>query len=266
MSPARAALSGATGSSPSASGSPDRCAASPPGNYAALRFAPGGGASACPGYRSTAVCHTVARTDAQHRLREIMPHCALLPGAAQSSCPGYRSTAVCHTVARTDAQHRLRGIMPHCTLLPGAAQAPARATGPPPSAIPSPGQMRSIASGKLCRTAFCSRGRRKAPARATGPPPSAIPSPGQMRSIASGKLCRTALCSRGRRKRLPGLQVHLRLPYRSPDRCAASPPGNYAALRSAPGGGASACPGYRSTAVCEPVARGRAAIRSPGYF
>ena len=156
--------------------------------------------------------------------------------------------------------------MPHCALLPGAAQAPARATGPPPSAIPSPGQMRSIASGKLCRTAFCSRGRRKAPARATGPPPSAIPSPGQMRSIASGKLCRTALCSRGRRKRLPGLQVHRRLPYRSPDRCAASPPGNYAALRSAPGGGASACPGYRSTAVCEPVARGRAAIRSPGYF
>ncbi|SAQ36695.1 Uncharacterised protein [Klebsiella michiganensis] len=175
MSPARAALSGATGSSPSASGSPDRCAASPPGNYAALRFAPGGGAkllpglqvhrrlpyrspdrcaasppgnyaalhsapgggaSACPGYRSTAVCNTVARTNAQHRLREIMPHCILLPGAAQSACPGYRSTAICHTVARTDAQHRLREIMPHCALLPGAAQAPARATGPPPSAIP----------------------------------------------------------------------------------------------------------------------------------
>ncbi|MDU5616802.1 MAG: hypothetical protein E6054_05690, partial [Klebsiella michiganensis] len=69
---------------------------------------PGAAQSACPGYRSTAVCHTVARTDAQHRLREIMPHCALLPGAAQSACPGYRSTAVCHTVARTDAQHRLR--------------------------------------------------------------------------------------------------------------------------------------------------------------
>ncbi|PLM44692.1 hypothetical protein CWM85_37055, partial [Klebsiella michiganensis] len=58
--------------------------------------------------------------------------------------------------------------------------------------------------------------------------------------------CRTVLCSRGRRKRLPGLQVHCRLPYRRPDRCAASPPGNYDALRSAPGGGASACPGYRS--------------------
>ena len=157
--------------------SPDRCAASPPGNYAALHSAPGGGASACPGYRSTAVCHPVARTDAQHRLRGIMPNCALLPGAAQ------------------------------------------------------------------------------APARATGPPPPAIPSPGQMRSIASGELCRTALCSRGRRKRLPGLQVHRRLPYRRPDRCAASPPGNYAELRSAPGGGASACPGYRSTAVCHTVAR-----------
>ena len=179
MSPARAALSGATGSPPSpipspgqmrsiASGElcrtalcsrgrrkrlpglqvhrrlpyrrPDKCAASPPGNYAALRSAPGGGASACPGYRSTAVCHTVARTNAQHRLRGIMPHCALLPGAAQSACPGYRSTAVCHTVARTDAQHRLREIMPHCALLPEAAQAPARATGPPPSANPSPGE------------------------------------------------------------------------------------------------------------------------------
>ena len=89
--------------------SPDRCAASPPGNYAALRSAPGGGASACPGYRSTAVCHTVARTDAQHRLREIMPHCTLLPGAAQSACPGYRSTAVCEPVARGRAAIRSPG-------------------------------------------------------------------------------------------------------------------------------------------------------------
>ncbi len=177
---------------------------------------PGAAQSACPGYRSTAVCHTVARTNAQHRLREIMPHRALLPGAAQSACPGYRSTAVCHTAARTDARHRLREIMPHCALLPGAAQAPARATDPLPSAIPQPGQMRGITSGKLCRT---------------------------------------ALCSRGRRKRLPGLQIHCRLPSGSPDRCAASPPGNYAALRSAPGGGASACSGYRSTAVCHTVAR-----------
>ncbi len=157
--------------------SPDRCAASPPGNYAALRSAPGGGASACPGYRSTAVCHTVARTDAQHRLRGIMPNCALLPGAAQSACPGYRSTAVCHTVARTDAQHRLREIMPHCALLPGAAQ----------SACPG---YRSTA---VCHTVARTDAQHR-----------------------SGKLCRTALCSRGRRKRLPGLQVHRRLRTRRP--------------------------------------------------
>ncbi|WP_343546272.1 hypothetical protein, partial [Klebsiella oxytoca] len=33
-----------------------------------------------------------------------MPLCALLPGAAQGACPGYRLTAVCWPVARTDAQ------------------------------------------------------------------------------------------------------------------------------------------------------------------
>ncbi|HFP9352438.1 TPA: hypothetical protein ACHOZH_004110, partial [Klebsiella michiganensis] len=48
-----------------------------------LRSAPGGGANApCPGYRFTAVCGPVAQADAQHRLREIQPCCALLPGAA----------------------------------------------------------------------------------------------------------------------------------------------------------------------------------------
>ncbi len=157
------------------SGSPDRCAASPPGNYAELRSAPGGGASACPGYRSTAACHTVARTDAQHRLRGIMPNCALLPGAAQSACPGYRSTAVCHTVARTDAQHRLREIMPHCTLLPGAAQSAC------------PGYRSTAVCHTVARTDAQHRlrvimphcallpGAAQAPARATGPPPSAIP-------------------------------------------------------------------------------------------
>ncbi|WP_227636387.1 hypothetical protein, partial [Klebsiella michiganensis] len=91
-------------------GSPDRCAASPPGNSATLCAAPGGGADApFPGYRFTAVCGPVARTDAQHRLRGIQPLCELLPGAALNApCPGYRFTAVCGPVARTDAQHRLR--------------------------------------------------------------------------------------------------------------------------------------------------------------
>ena len=43
----------------------------------------------------TAVCGMVARTDAQHRLREILPLCTLLPGAAQSACPGYGLAVVC---------------------------------------------------------------------------------------------------------------------------------------------------------------------------
>ncbi|GKQ22964.1 hypothetical protein NUBL17187_07600 [Klebsiella michiganensis] len=37
------------------------------------------------------------------------PLCARPPGAAlDAPCPGYGFTAVCQTVARTDAQHRLR--------------------------------------------------------------------------------------------------------------------------------------------------------------
>ncbi len=81
----------------------------------------------------------VARTDAQHRLREMMPSCALLPGAARSALPGLQVRAACiwvararrqprpggqsaGWVARTDAQHRLREMMPSCDLLPGAAQ------------------------------------------------------------------------------------------------------------------------------------------------
>ncbi len=103
-------------------GSPDRCAASPPGNSVSLHSAPGAAQIACPGYGLTAVYGTVARTDAQHRLREILSLCTLLPGAAQSACPGYGLTAVYGTVARIDAQHRLREILSLCTLLPGAAQ------------------------------------------------------------------------------------------------------------------------------------------------
>ncbi|MDH1034409.1 hypothetical protein, partial [Klebsiella michiganensis] len=43
----------------------------------------------------------------------------------------------------------------------------------------------------------------------------------------------------------PGLQVHRRLWAGSPDRCAASPPGNSATLRTAPGGGAKRLPGLQ---------------------
>ncbi|AWF37045.1 hypothetical protein CSC17_0652 [Klebsiella oxytoca] len=60
-----------------------------------------------------------------------------------------------------------------------------------------------------------------------------------MRSIASGKLCHSARGSGGGAQRaLPGLQVQCRLQSGSPDRCAASPPGNSPTLRDAPGGGA----------------------------
>ena len=115
--------------------------------------------------------------------------------------------------------------------------------------------MRSIASGKLCRTALCSRGRRK---RLPGLQVHCrLPyrSPDRCAASPPGNYAALHSAPGGGAKRLPGLQVHRRLPYCSPDRCAASPPGNYAALRSAPGGGASACPGYRSTAVCHTVAR-----------
>ncbi|EPS5423502.1 hypothetical protein ACVE5V_002940, partial [Klebsiella michiganensis] len=62
-----------------------------------------------------AFCGPAARTDAQHRLREIQPLCAMLPGAAlDAPCPGYGFTAVCGPVARIDAQHRLREMMPLC--------------------------------------------------------------------------------------------------------------------------------------------------------
>ncbi|WP_204370922.1 hypothetical protein, partial [Klebsiella michiganensis] len=48
----------------------------------------------CPGYGFPPVCGPVARTDTQHRLREIIPLCALFPGAALNApCPGYGFTA-----------------------------------------------------------------------------------------------------------------------------------------------------------------------------
>ncbi|MFR0684974.1 MAG: hypothetical protein ACLSIS_15750, partial [Klebsiella michiganensis] len=53
------------------------------------------------------------------RLAGLQIHCGLLPGAALNApCPGYKVPAVCEPVARTDAQHRLREIQPLCALLP----------------------------------------------------------------------------------------------------------------------------------------------------
>ncbi len=43
------------------------------------------------------------------RLAGLQIHCGLLPGAELiAPCPGYRVPDVCEPVARTDAQHRLR--------------------------------------------------------------------------------------------------------------------------------------------------------------
>ena len=63
----------------------------------------------------------VARTDAQHRLREILPLCALLPGGAMRLARATGSPPSAGLVARTDAQHRLREILPLCALLRGGA-------------------------------------------------------------------------------------------------------------------------------------------------
>ncbi|MGI6998616.1 hypothetical protein ACRCN4_19875 [Klebsiella michiganensis] len=142
-----------------------------------------------------------------------MPNCALLPGAAQSACPGYRSTAVCHTVARTDAQHRLRVIMPlrsiasaHCALLPGAAQAPAGLQ----VHCRLPYRSRTAQHRLRGIMPHCALGKRLPGYRSTAVCHTVA---GQMRSIASE--LRSA--PGGGAKRLPGLQVHRRLPYRSPD-------------------------------------------------
>ena len=46
------------------------------------------------------------------RLAGLQIHCGLLPGAALiAPCPGYRVPAVCEPVARTDAQHHLRDVI-----------------------------------------------------------------------------------------------------------------------------------------------------------
>ena len=77
------------------SGSPDRYAVSPPGNSATLRSAPGGGAMRLARVTgSPPSAGLVARTDAQHRLREILPLCALLPGAARCALPGLQVLAI----------------------------------------------------------------------------------------------------------------------------------------------------------------------------
>ncbi|MBZ6569573.1 hypothetical protein FMJ68_12875 [Klebsiella grimontii] len=64
---------------------PDKYAASPPGIITPAF--PGVAQSACPGYRFTAVCGQVARTDARHRLRDLSPG---FPGGGAKRLPGLR--------------------------------------------------------------------------------------------------------------------------------------------------------------------------------
>ena len=109
-------------------------------------------------------------------------------------------------------QHRLREIPPLCALLPGRRLTRlARATG----------------SKRLCpQRAEAARHHLLIPFLTLNP---LRPAPGG-----------------GAYRALPGLRVHRRLPNSSPDRCAASPPGNSPSLRPAPGGGAyRALPGLR---------------------
>ncbi len=64
---------------------------------------------------------------------------------------------------------------------------------------------------------------------------------------------------------LPGLQVHRHLRIGSPDRCAASPPGNSATLRSVPGGGAQrALPGLQVQCRLRAGSPDRCAASPPG--
>ena len=64
---------------------------------------------------------------------------------------------------------------------------------------------------------------------------------------------------------LPRLQIHRHLRIGSPDRCAASPPGNSATLRSVPGGGAQrALPGLQVHCRLRAGSPDRCAASPPG--
>ncbi|CAH4953258.1 hypothetical protein AI2623V1_0203 [Klebsiella oxytoca] len=122
----------------------------------------------CPGYRFSIVCGPVARTDAQHRLREIQPHRTQLPGAAQSALPGLQ---VQHCL-RAGSPDRCAASPPGISAAPhtapgGGAKRLARATDSASSAGRQPGQMRSIASGKLAAPHTARGGGAKRLARAT---------------------------------------------------------------------------------------------------
>ena len=135
---------------------------------------PGAAQSALPGLRVHRRLRAVARTDAQHRLREIISNapCGELPGGGASALPGLRVHRRLRAVARTDAQHRLREIISNapCGELPGGgAKRLARATGSSPSASGSPDKASAaIREPYPMRPVVSSPGRRKRLARATG--------------------------------------------------------------------------------------------------
>ena len=142
----------------------------------------------CPGYRFSIVCGQVARTDAQHRLREFQPHRTPLPGAAQSALPGLL------------IQRCLRAGSPdRCAASPrGNSAAPHTAPGAAQSALPGLQVQHCLRAGSPDRCAASPPGNSAVPhtargggakrlARATDSALSAGRQPGQMRSIASGK-------------------------------------------------------------------------------
>ena len=152
---------------------------------------------------------------------------------------GYGLTAVCHQSGPGLMRSITSGkIMPHCALLPGRRNA-CRATGREFGLVE---QLKRDGTHGFKVFDVPARAALSG-ARATGPLPSAIPSPGL---VASPPEIMPHSAPGGAAP--AGLQVPPS-PYRSPDRCAASPPGNYAALRFAPGV-RQPRPGYRSTAVC----------------
>jgi hypothetical protein len=122
-----------------------------------LRSAPGRRLSFCRATGIPCRLWSVARTDAPASPPGNSASARCSRGSACRALPGYRFPTVCGLVARTDAQHRLREIQPLCGLLPGRRLTRlARATGSPPSAEPVARTDASIASGK-CAEADASR-------------------------------------------------------------------------------------------------------------
>ncbi len=119
------------------------------------------------------------------------------PGAAQSALPGLRVHRRLRAVARTDAQHRLRETISSAdygALPGGGAKRLARATGPSPSASGSPDRCAASPPGAISNAACgdLPGGGAKRLARATGPSPSASGSPDRCAASPPGAISNAA--------------------------------------------------------------------------